>query len=130
LGDLDPAHPYYDIMPPFLQEAEFVRFRSVDNCYDAEPVIGPADFVQPANDVTGMVADEDHVVLAAADIASLFVDTDSYVRDFANPATCGSRVTINGAVPPPDPDPGDPDDPSDPNDPDDPSDASGCGCHV
>lgn len=136
LGDLDAAHPYYAIMPGYLQEMEgtFVAFRSVDNCYDAEPVIAPADFVQPENDVTGMVPDENYQLVA--DVDSLFVDLDSYVRDFATYENCGSRVTLDGELPDPDPEP-DPDPDPDPTDPGTggggavaPGEDGGCGCRL
>jgi MYXO-CTERM domain-containing protein len=105
LGDLGPAHPYFAQMPADLQAKAgvFLKFSSVENCYDAEPVIAAADFVQPENDVTGMIADENHQIIPQAAITDLFVDTQSYVRDFESGAyaTCGSRVSVAGNRPPP-----------------------------
>lgn len=102
VGDLTPDHPFWDAVPGYAREApeEHLRMRLERNCYDTEPVIAAADFVQPVADVTGMRFDEDERMLTAAERAALFVDEaadDHRLRDEALP--CGSRIGLTAVAP-------------------------------
>jgi hypothetical protein len=102
LSDLGPANPYYSIMPGYLQEMEgtFLQLSTIDNCYDTEPVIAPADFTQPENEIAGRVPDQNYAVISAAEKEQLF-EPDTYVRDRTNALfeSCGSRATLQGSMP-------------------------------
>jgi MYXO-CTERM domain-containing protein len=138
LGDLDAAHPYYAVMPNYVQalEGTFVELSKTGNCYDAEPVIASADFTQPENDITGMVPDENYEVLSAPEVEQLFGDSEHYLRDFSTGLyeSCGSQVSQEGSTTEP-PDGGVPDggattDGGTPQGatPSDPAADDGCGC--
>lgn len=111
IGDLTPAHPFWDAVPGYAREApeEHLRMRLERNCYDRAPVVGRADFVQDRGDVTGMQFDEDERLIEPAERDGLFVDEaagDLRLRDDALP--CGSRMGLS-APPAPDAGPADPD---------------------
>lgn len=110
IGDLDPEHPFYDLVPGYLKETpdEFVRMLLTDNCYTAEPVIGSVDFVQPVADVTGLTFDQDYVVLSPAQRAELFVDeVGGDLRLAERDPQCGSKIGVADIDPGGDDDGGD-----------------------
>ena len=98
LGDLDDAHPYYDMMPDYLQvmAGTYKRISISDNCYTSEPIIAAADFVQPENDITGSIVDDVFQVIPPADVEGLFTDPASgdYSRALEGGLypECGSHV--------------------------------------
>jgi MYXO-CTERM domain-containing protein len=97
IGDLDASHPFYDLVPGYLQETpgEFVRMQLTDNCYTAEPEIGPVDFVQPVADITGMTFDADYRVLSEAERSALFVDEAAGdLRRVEGGPDCGSNIGL------------------------------------
>ncbi len=101
IGDLDPAHPFYDLVPGYMKETpgEFVRMQLHDNCYTAEPQIGAVDFVQSVADITGMTFDIDYLVLDQTMREALFVDEAAGdLRRADDGPDCGSQI---GEVEPP-----------------------------
>jgi len=139
LGDLNAAHPYYALMPDYVQalEGTFVELSTTGNCYDAEPIIAPADFTQPENDITGMVPDENYEVLSAPEVEQLFGDSEYPLRDDSTGLyeSCGSQVSQEEpTTEPPDggaPDGGVTDGGTSPGaTPSDPEADDGCGCRT
>lgn len=102
VGDLGPEHPFWDDVPGYVREApeQHRRMRLERNCYDTEPVIGRADFVQPVADVTGMKFDEEETILSEPERAALFVDEAEDDYRLADPELpCGSRIGVTRPPP-------------------------------
>ena len=97
LGDLAPAHPFFDVVPGYTHEAldDYRAMALTDNCYDAEPVIAAVDFVQAVADITGMTFDVDYVVLDDAARAALFVDeADGDYQRAEDDYDCGALLEV------------------------------------
>ncbi|MBO6933551.1 MAG: hypothetical protein JJ863_01205 [Deltaproteobacteria bacterium] len=102
LGDLSPDHPFWEHVPGYVREApeEYERMRLERNCYESEPVIAAADFVQPVADITGMKFDEDEIMVSEAERAALFVDEEAGDHRLADPErACGSRIGTSPVAP-------------------------------
>jgi hypothetical protein len=97
IGDLDASHPFAGDVPGYALEApdDYRAMSLRDNCYDAEPVIAPVDFVQPIADITGMVFDVDFTTLSVEDRAGLFLDeVNGDYRRTEDGHACGALLEV------------------------------------
>ncbi len=102
IGDLDSSHPFFSLMPGYMQELSGVykRMRLEDNCYEDIPAIPAADFTQSISDVTGEIYDERYTILTSSEIAALFIDEVSgdYRRVEDDGFDCGSQIGSSSPI--------------------------------
>jgi len=98
IADLTEQHPYYEIMPRYLQDLSgvFKKGELVNNCYSVEPIIQTADFTQPENEIAGMTFDTNYSIINETDQNNLFNLSDEIDYTHASDSVhqeCGSKMS-------------------------------------